>query len=75
MKEREAAQQNTSTSNLSPKTLADMAETKRLVESGKLPKYVGSTVESPSNPEAEHRAKRLLDFSNILANRKSRNEY
>jgi hypothetical protein len=74
MKQRENASQN-STSNLSQSTLEHMAETKRKVDAGLLPKYVGSTVESPSNPEVEHRAKRFLDFSRILAERKSRNEY
>jgi hypothetical protein len=68
-----AAEQNTS--NLSPETLEHMAENKRKVDAGLLPKYVDGTAESPSNPEAEQQAKRLLEFSRILADRKSRNEY
>ena len=74
MKEKQAAEQN-STSNLSAETLAHMAENKRKVDAGLLPKYVDGTAESPSNPEAEQQAKRLLEFSRILADRKSRNEY
>jgi hypothetical protein len=73
MKEKQAAEQN-STSNLSAETLAHMAENKRKVDAGLLPKYIGGTTEQ-SNPEIERQAKRFLDFSRILANRRSRNEY
>jgi hypothetical protein len=73
MKQKEAAEQN-SASNLSPETLADMAETKRKVDAGLLPRYIGGTTEQ-SNPDIEKQAKRFLDFSRILADRKSRNEY
>ena len=72
MKEKQAAEQNTS--NLSPETLEHMADTKRKVDAGLLPKYIGGTTEQ-SNPEIEKQAKRFLDFSRILAERKSRNEY
>jgi hypothetical protein len=46
----EAAKEQTSTtSNLSPETLASMAETKRKVDAGLLPRYIGGTTEQ-SNP-------------------------
>jgi hypothetical protein len=48
-------QQNTSTSNLSPETLEHMADTKRKVDAGLLPKYIGGTTEQ-SNPEIERQA-------------------
>jgi hypothetical protein len=73
-KEREAAAEQ-NTSNYSQSTLDHMAENKRKVDAGLLPKYVGGTADLPSNPEAERQAKRVLDFSRILADRKSRNEY
>jgi hypothetical protein len=69
-KEREAAEQNTS--NYSQSTLDHMAENKRLVDAGLLPKYVGGTTD---NPEIEKQAERVYEFSHILGNRKSRNEY
>jgi hypothetical protein len=71
----EAAKPHSSTSNLSPETLADMAETKRKVDAGLLPKYIGGTAESPSNPEVEKQAETVYKFSHISGNRKSRNEY
>jgi hypothetical protein len=71
---KEAAEQNT-LSNLSQSTLEHMAQNKRLVDSGELPKYVGGTADLPSNPEAERQAETVYRFSHILANRKSRNEY
>jgi hypothetical protein len=72
MKEKEAAEQ--STSNLSQSTLDSMAENKRKVDAGLLPRYIGGTTEQ-SNPEIEKQAKRVYEFSRILADRKSRNEY
>lgn len=69
MKEKEAAEHS---SNLSKSTLNYMAENKRLVDAGLLPKYIGGTVET-SNPEVEKKAKRMYEF--IFGNRKSRNEY
>jgi hypothetical protein len=73
MKHREAAEQS-STSNLSPETLEHMAQNKRLVDSGQLPRFVDNTADS-SNPELEKQAKRVYEFSHMLGNRKSRNEY
>jgi hypothetical protein len=76
MKERENPVQNLENpSNLSPSTLQHMAENKRKVDAGLLPRYVDGTVDTPSNPEVERKAARVLDFSRILSNRKSRNEY
>jgi hypothetical protein len=76
MKEREAVKEQTSTtSNLSPDTLEDMAENKRKVDAGLLPKYIGGTAEAPSNPDLERQAEAVYKFSHILGNRKSRNEY
>jgi hypothetical protein len=73
LKEKEAAEQNNS-SNLSQSTLDHMAENKRLVDAGLLPKYVdGGDV--PSNPEVETQAETVYRFTHILGNRKSRNEY
>jgi hypothetical protein len=72
MKEREAAEQNTSISNLSPETLEHMADTKRKVDAGLLPRYIGGTTEQ-SNPEIEKQAERVYEF--IFGKRKSRNEY
>ena len=63
-----------STSNLSPETLESMADTKRRVDAGLLPKYIGGTADL-SNPELETQAETVYRFSHILANRKSRNEY
>jgi hypothetical protein len=69
---KEAAEQNTS--NLSQSTLDSMAETKRKVDAGLLPKYVGGTAEA-NNTEVERQAERVYKFTHILGNRKSRNEY
>jgi hypothetical protein len=69
-------EQNTTNEwNLSPETLEAMAETKRKVDAGLLPKYIGGTAESPSNPDIEAKAKRVYEFSHILGDRKSRVEY
>ena len=74
-KQIEAAKDQTSTtSNLSPETLEHMAENKRKVDAGLLPKYIGGTAES-SNPEVETQAETMYRFTYILGNRKSRNEY
>jgi hypothetical protein len=70
MKEKEAAEQ--STSNLSQSTLDSMAENKRKVDAGLLPRYIGGTTEQ-SNPEIEKQAERVHEF--IFGKRKSRNEY
>jgi hypothetical protein len=70
MKEKEAAEQ--STSNLSPRTLADMAETKRKVDAGLLPRYIGGITEQ-SDPEIEKQAERVHEA--IFGKRKSRVEY
>jgi hypothetical protein len=70
MKEKQAAEQNTS--NLSPETLASMAENKRKVDAGLLPRYIGGTTEQ-SNPDIEKQAERVHEF--IFGKRKSRNEY
>jgi len=67
-------EQTSTTSNLSPETLDSMAENKRKVDAGLLPRYIGGTAES-SNPEVERQAEAVYKFSHILGNRKSRNEY
>jgi hypothetical protein len=57
--------------NLSPKTLKNMAETKRLVDSGKLPRYVGGTADdTPSNPDLEHKADVVRRFAALLKDNK-----
>jgi hypothetical protein len=72
IKEREAAEQNPSISNLSQSTLDSMAENKRKVDAGLLPKYIGGTADL-GNPEVERQAERVYEF--IFGKRKSRNEY
>jgi hypothetical protein len=53
-------------SNLSPSTLEAFAENKRKVDAGLLPRYIGGSVDIPSNPEVEKQAKRILRFSGLI---------
>jgi hypothetical protein len=52
--------------NLSPETLDAYAENKRLVDAGLLPKYIGGSVDAPSNPEVELQAERIYKFTHLI---------
>jgi hypothetical protein len=50
-----------------------MAETKRLVDSGKLPRYVtGGTIDHPSDPDIEHKANLVRRFASLLKDRRDK---
>ena len=53
-------------SNLSQSTLDSMAQTKKLVDSGQLPKYVGTTDNTRSDNLETEKAKRILKFTGVL---------
>jgi hypothetical protein len=52
--------------NLSLATLEAYAENKRKVDAGLLPKYIGGSIDPPSNPDLEHSCKRVIDFANLI---------
>jgi hypothetical protein len=72
------AKENTNPYNLTPEQLADVEITKAQVAQH-LKTIDFNKMDNPSridNPtEVEKHAKRFLEFSSILADRKSRNEY
>jgi hypothetical protein len=52
--------------NLSPETLEAYADNDRKVKAGLLPKYIGGSIDSPSNPEVEHQAERIYKFTHLI---------
>jgi hypothetical protein len=65
-KELESRQKQPNKWNLSPETLETYAENKRKVDAGLLPKIIGGSLVTPSNPDLEHVCRRVKDFTNII---------
>jgi hypothetical protein len=53
-------------SNLSPSILEAYTENKRKVDAGLLPRYIGGSIDPPSNPDLERACKCVIDFSNLI---------
>jgi hypothetical protein len=52
--------------NLSESTLESLAENKRKVDAGLLPRFVGGTVDASSDPNLERICKRTIEFTHLI---------
>jgi hypothetical protein len=57
---------NQSKWNLSPETLEAYTENQRKVDAGLLPKYIGGSAGTLSDPEVETQAKLVYEFSHLI---------